>query len=129
MGPLFEMGSAARGVEFDLRFIPEDELTSLVARADILAFPYRNIDASGVLIPAIAAGRPIVASNLGTFSECLSDQAEGTLVPPDDPVELSRSLKRLISDPDYRNSKSQGMLELRNSVPTWSSIARLTEAA
>jgi hypothetical protein len=35
----------------------------------------------------------------------------------------------LISDPDYRNSNSQGMLDLRDSVPTWTSIARLTEAA
>jgi glycosyltransferase involved in cell wall biosynthesis len=132
MGPLFEMVKDLQleeRVEFDLRFIPEDEVNSLVARADILAFPYRDIDASGVLMLAIAAGRPIVASNLGTFSEWLSDQAEGTLLPPDDPVELSRSLERLISDPDYRNSKSQGMLNLRDSVPTWTSIARLTEAA
>ncbi|MDA9499432.1 hypothetical protein XI05_18580 [Bradyrhizobium sp. CCBAU 11357] len=132
MEPLFAMVKDLQledHVEFDLRFIPEDEVTSLVARADILAFPYRDIDASGVLMLAIAAGRPIVASNLGTFSEWLSDRAEGTLVPPGDPAALSRSLERLISDPDYRNAKSQGMLDLRDSVPTWTSIARLTEAA
>src|SRR5262249_25119259 len=87
------------------------------------------IDASGVLMLAIAAGRPIVASNLGTFSEWLKDQAEGTLVPPDNPAALSRSLERLISDPDYRKSKGQGMLDLRDSVPAWASIARLTEVA
>ncbi|MGY4344814.1 glycosyltransferase involved in cell wall biosynthesis [Bradyrhizobium sp. GM7.3] len=78
---------------------------------------------------AIAAGRPIVASNLGAFSEWLSDRAEGTLVHPGDPAALARTLERLISDPDYRNRKSQGMLDLRDSVPTWTSIARLTEAA
>jgi glycosyltransferase involved in cell wall biosynthesis len=132
MEPLFAMVKDLQledHVEFDLRFIPEDEVTSLVARADILAFPYRDIDASGVLMLAIAAGRPIVASNLGTFSEWLSDRAEGTLVPPGDPAALSRSLERLISDPDYRNAKGQGMLDLRDSVPTWTAIARLTEAA
>jgi glycosyltransferase involved in cell wall biosynthesis len=132
MGPLFAMVKDLQleeQVEFDLRFIPEDEVSSLVARADILAFPYRDIDASGVLMLAIAAGRPIVASNLGTFSEWLSDQADGTLVPPDDPAALSRSLERLISNPEYRNAKGQEMLELRDSVPTWTSIARLTEAA
>ncbi|MCK1423143.1 glycosyltransferase [Bradyrhizobium sp. 180] len=132
MEPLFAMVKDLQledNVEFDLRFVPEDEVTSLVARADILAFPYRDIDASGVLMLAIAGGRPIVASNLGTFSEWLSDRAEGTLVPPGDPAALSRTLERLISDPDYRNRKSQGMLELRDSVPTWTSIARLTEAA
>ncbi|WP_083514713.1 glycosyltransferase [Bradyrhizobium manausense] len=132
MEPLFAMVKDLQledYVEFDLRFIPEDEVSSLVARADILAFPYRDIDASGVLMLAIAAGRPIVASNLGTFSEWLSDRAEGTLVPPGDPAALSRSLERLISDPDYRNAKGQGMLDLRDSVPTWTSIARLTEAA
>lgn len=132
MEPLFAMVKDLQleeQVEFDLRFIPEDDVSSLVARADILAFPYRDIDASGVLMLAIAAGRPIVASNLGTFSEWLSGQADGTLVPPDDPAALSRSLERLISNPGYRNAKGQGMLELRDSVPTWTSIARLTEAA
>jgi glycosyltransferase involved in cell wall biosynthesis len=132
MEPLFAMVKDLQleeQVEFDLRFVPENEVASLVARADILAFPYRDIDASGVLMLAIAAGRPIVASNLGTFSEWLSNQAEGTLVPPDDPAALSRSLERLISDPDYRSSKSQGMLDLRDSVPSWTAIARLTEAA
>ncbi|WGD50660.1 glycosyltransferase [Bradyrhizobium sp. CB1650] len=132
MEPLFAMVKdlqLEQQVEFDLRFVPEDEVTSLVSRADVLAFPYRDIDASGVLMLAIAAGRPIVASNLGTFSEWLGDQAEGTLVPPDDPVELSRSLERLISNQDYRGAKSQRMLDLRDSVPTWTSIARLTEAA
>ena len=132
MAPLFSMVKdlhLEEQVEFDLRFVPDDELASIVARADALVFPYRDIDASGVLMLAIAAGRPIIASNLGTFSEWLSDQAAGTLIPPDDPVALSRSLERLISDPDYRHSKSQRILALRDSVPAWTSIARLTEAA
>jgi glycosyltransferase involved in cell wall biosynthesis len=132
MAPLFALVKDLQleeQVEFDLRFVPEDEVTSMVARADALVFPYRDIDASGVLMLAIAAGRPIIASNLGTFSEWLSDQAAGTLIPPDDPDALSRSLERLISDPDYRLSKSQRILRLRDSVPTWTSIARLTEAA
>jgi glycosyltransferase involved in cell wall biosynthesis len=132
MAPLFSMVEdlqLEKQVEFDLRFVPEDEVTSMVARADALVFPYRDIDASGVLMLAIAAGRPIIASNLGVFSEWLSDQAAGTLIPPDDPDALSRSLERMISDPDYRLSKSQSVLNLRDSVPTWTSIARLTEAA
>ena len=131
MAPLFSMVKDLHledQVEFDLRFVPEDEVAAMVARADALVFPYRDIDASGVLMLAIAAGRPIIASNLGTFSEWLSDQAEGTLIPPDDPEELSRSLERLITDPNHRRSKSQKMLNLRDSVPTWTSIARLTEA-
>lgn len=132
MAPLFSMVKDLHleaQVEFDLRFVPDDEVASMIARADALVFPYRDIDASGVLMLAIAAGRPIVASNLGIFSEWLSDQAAGTLIPPDDPDELSRSLERLITDPDYRLSKSQRILDLRDSVPTWTSIARLTEAA
>jgi len=64
------------------------KITSLVA-ALIPGFPtgYRRIS---VLMLAIARGRPIVASTLELF-EWLSDQAEGTLVPPD-PVDcLDRS--------------------------------------
>jgi len=132
MAPLFAMVKDLQlenQVEFDLGFIAEHEIPSLVARADVLVFPYREIDASGVLMLAIAAGRPIVASNIGIFSEWLSDQATGTLIPPDDPAELSNSLARLISDAAYREAKGQKILNLRDSVPTWTSIARLTQAA
>jgi glycosyltransferase involved in cell wall biosynthesis len=132
MGPLFSMVAdldLKRQVEFDLRFVPEVEVAQLVAGADIVVFPYREIDASGVLMLALAAGRPIVASNMGIFAEWLGPQAAAVLVSPDNPEELASALAPLISDPAIRRSHAARVLKLRNSVPSWTSIARLTELA
>jgi glycosyltransferase involved in cell wall biosynthesis len=132
MGPLFSMVADLglhTKVEFDLRFVPEAEVAQIIARADIVVFPYREIDASGVLMLALAAGRPIVASNLGVFSEWLGPQAAAILVQPDNPEELAAALAPLISDRSIRQSHAERVLKLRNSVPSWKSIARLTELA
>jgi glycosyltransferase involved in cell wall biosynthesis len=132
MGPLFSMVAdlgLQTKVEFDLRFVPEAEIAQIIARADIVVFPYREIDASGVLMLALAAGRPIVASNLGVFSEWLGPQAAAVLVQPDNPEELATALVPLISDRRIRQSHAERVLKLRNSVPSWKSIARLTELA
>lgn len=131
MAPLFSMASelqVQQHIEFDLRFVPDSEVASLVASADIFVFPYRQIDASGVLMLAIAGGRPIVASNIGIFAEWLGPQGVGTLVQPDNPAELAHALLPLIRDPDWRQSEAQKVLELRDSVPSWRSIAGFTEA-
>ncbi len=70
MGPLFalvnELGIKPQ-VEFDLRFVPDDEVPKIIMMTDIQVFPYREIDASGVLMLSVPAGKPIVASNIGLF--------------------------------------------------------------
>lgn len=131
MEPLFSLVESLqlqRQVEFDLRFVPEIEVSTLVANADIMVFPYREIDASGVFMLAIGAGRPIIASNLGTFAELLGDQGPGALISPANPQELADSLSLLVDDPVYRRSEGEKISKLRDSVPSWREIARLTEA-
>jgi glycosyltransferase involved in cell wall biosynthesis len=130
MDPLFalvdELGLKEQ-VEFDLRFIPDAEIPSLLTSSDILVFPYREIDASGVLMLALAAGRPVVASRIGIFAEWLGDLGPGILVEPDSPDALASALSPLTSDPDYRDSIASKMLRLRDSVPAWREIALVTE--
>ena len=64
-------------VEFDFRFLDDVEVYENFRRAQVLVMPYRDIDASGVLMSAIAAGRPIIASRLGAFAELLVDGEHG----------------------------------------------------
>jgi glycosyltransferase involved in cell wall biosynthesis len=48
----------------------------------------------------MAAGTPVVASDLPVVRELLSDRLHGRLVPPDRPVELARALRVLLEYPD-----------------------------
>ena len=68
-----QMGVGER-FTFDLRFIDDHEIAGLFHRADVLLFPYREIEASGVLMASLAAGRPIVATRIGVFDELLENQ-------------------------------------------------------
>lgn len=111
---------------FDMRFLPEDTLTQYLASASILAFPYREIEASGVLFAALRQGRPIVASALGSFAELLDDGVHGYLVKPEDPRALSHALARLIVDPQKREEMGHAVSILGEAIPSWDQIARAT---
>lgn len=117
---------AAAGLEarigFDLRYVPDDDLAGYLAAADIVVFPYREIDASGAFTLAVAAGKPIVASAIGVFNE---PPAKGNicLVPPDDAVALAGALATLVRDPAARARLADGSLALRGSLVSWPAFA------
>ena len=55
-----------------------------------------------VLMEAMAASTPIVATDVGGVRECCDDGEAGMLVPPADPVALADALGAVLSDPDLR---------------------------
>ena len=52
-----------------------------------------------VLVEAMAAGLPVVATDIAGYREVVRDGVEGLLVPPNDPDALARALARILSDP------------------------------
>jgi glycosyltransferase involved in cell wall biosynthesis len=52
-----------------------------------------------VNLEALAAGKPLVATAVGGNVEVVSEGGNGFLVPPDDPVALSRRMLTLLRDP------------------------------
>jgi len=54
------------------------------------------------LFEAMAAGRPIVASDLPSVREVLEDGVHALLVPADDPHALAAAIRKLDSDEDLR---------------------------
>lgn len=50
------------------------------------------------LFEYLAAGRPIVASDLPSLAEVLAHERTAVLVPPDDPVALAGGIRRILSD-------------------------------
>lgn len=54
-----------------------------------------------VLIEAMQAGVPPVASNTSSIPEIVQDGFNGLLIPPRDPLALASAIKRLRSEPDF----------------------------
>jgi glycosyltransferase involved in cell wall biosynthesis len=48
----------------------------------------------------MAAGRPIIATNVGAMSDAVIDGVSGMLVPPRDVDRLSHALDRILTEPD-----------------------------
>ena len=53
--------------------MPEAEVPALIARARVIALPYRWIEGSGVFASALALGVPPVVTAVGTFPELCAE--------------------------------------------------------
>jgi len=123
---IIEEGKIAEYVRIEPRFVPDEEVGELFSRADIVALPYREIDASGVLMTAITAGIPIVASRVGLFAELLEDGKHGSLLKVEDHHGLARALEALVLSDERRAEVSANVKALHASIPSWASIAHQT---
>ena len=87
-------------VELDDRYLGVGELAELVRQADVVLLPYdsREQVTSGVLIEAVAAGRPVVSTAFPHAIELLAD-GTGLVVPQRDPAALEAALRRVLSEP------------------------------
>jgi glycosyltransferase involved in cell wall biosynthesis len=115
-------------VSFEFRRLPDDQIAGLYSGDSVAVFPYREIDASGVLMTAIAAGCPIVASRLGGFSETLTDGKNALLFAPGDDEALAHALARVIGSQGLRRELAEGVCRLREAIPSWQAIGRSTVA-
>jgi glycosyltransferase involved in cell wall biosynthesis len=120
-----ELGSC---IALDFRHVPDQEIALLWQQADVLLFPYREIDMSGVLMSAIKPARPIIASKVGGFAELLENGRTALLVPPNDPDALSAAMSRLAREPSTRADMSQSLRAFAATIPTWRTIAAETAA-
>lgn len=86
---------------FDGRYRDPDALAVLVQSADVVLLPYDSLDqvTSGVLIEAVAAGRPVVATRFPHALELLGDSA-GILVTHRSPDDIAAALRTLITQGD-----------------------------
>jgi glycosyltransferase involved in cell wall biosynthesis len=118
-----ELGASLR---LDLRFVPDCEMSALLSAADVIVFPYREIDVSGVLMAALRHGRPVIASRIGGFAELLADGRHGFLVPPGDATALAGAIEKLCAEPATRLAMGAAVAELGAAIPSWDEIAQRT---
>lgn len=79
-------------VQWDKKFIDEQEVGRYFEAADVVMLPYRHIDQSGVLFTAFRFGTPVIASDVGSFRESLPEYA-GVIVPALTAESLAHTLR------------------------------------
>ena len=114
---------AERNFFFDQRYLNDQDIADYLDIADVVVFPYREIDTSGAFATASQCGKPIVASDIGTFAEPPARDYVLRL-PPGNALALADALGRLVSEPVYYEKWSARGADLRDKMYSWSRFAR-----
>lgn len=107
---------------FDKRIIftgQISDLQPLYAMADVFALPSHSEGSPNVLLEAMAAEVPIVATRVGGVPEIVEDEKSALLTPSNDPPAMARAIDRLLKDFELgtRLKRKAAELALENHSP------------
>ncbi|MBY0287341.1 MAG: glycosyltransferase [Mycobacteriaceae bacterium] len=113
----------ADSVSFDPRYYDKSSLAELIQQASVVVLPFDSTEqvSSGVLVDAVANGRPIVATAFPHAIELLSSGA-GIVVEHNDGVALAAALRQIITQPRLAGAMAA---EVRQRAPevAWPVVA------
>ena len=99
---VYRSAGSAMEVEFT-GFVPAEDLPRYYQSCDIYCAPSTGGESFGiVLLEAMAAGTPVLASRITGYAGVLTHGREGFLVEPKNPAALATGIVRLLSDPALR---------------------------
>lgn len=78
------------------------DVPAALADLDVVVLSSRNEGTPVALVEALAAGRPVVATDVGGVRSVVRDGESGILVPPGDPASLAAAISALVADPALR---------------------------
>lgn len=81
--------------------VRNEDLPPFHAACDVFAAPSIGGESFGmILVEAMAAGLPVVASDIPGYDEVIADGIDGLLVPPKAPVSLAEAIGRVLDEPE-----------------------------
>ena len=101
-----ETKAAALGIGNRVRFLgyqSQGQVRELLRRADVFVMASFAEGLPVVLMEAMAAGVPVVATRIAGIPELVDDGQNGCLVPPGDPSGAAIAVRRLLEDAGLRN--------------------------
>ena len=128
MAPLEAAAGAMAEASIETGFVADSDVPALFGPGTVAVFPYREIEASGVMFLALANGRPIIASRLGGFAETIVDGQHGRLLPAGDVAQLTAAMAEMIADRSFAANCARSVRALADAIPSWGEIARDTAA-
>ena len=80
--------------------VQHSQVPALLNGCEIFVLPSRQEPFGIVVLEAMAAGKPVVATRVGGVPEIVTDMKDGLLVEPESPGKLAHAVKLLLSEPD-----------------------------
>lgn len=101
-----QAGSADRILQ-KLEFIPDEETELYFKAADVSVLPYTLVFQSGVLFLSYSFGLPVIASDVGSFTDDITPGKNGLVFRPLDSADLARVLREYFDSDLYRQLDSR----------------------
>ena len=98
-----DLEKKAQSLGANIRFLgyqSQQEVAQILTQTDILVLPSFAEGVPVVLMEAMAAGLPVVTTQVGGIGELVKDGASGFICPPGDRNALTMRISQLLSDPD-----------------------------
>jgi D-inositol-3-phosphate glycosyltransferase len=111
-------------------FIPDSDVEIYFKAADLLVLPYRYIYQSGVLFLALRFGLPVIASDVGSLRDYVTEDRTGFVFRPGDAEDLARAIGRYFDSPLYRDLERtrREIIHYAEQEYSWNAIGRKTAA-
>lgn len=107
-------------------FLPDDEMIKLLKSADVLVVPSIYEPFGIVALEGMAAGTPVVVSDVDGLSEIVKHEVNGIKVFPRDPYSIYWGIDRILSNPSLAESLKMKAKEDVEKYFSWSAIAEKT---
>jgi glycosyltransferase involved in cell wall biosynthesis len=115
-----------KNVNGNVKFLGwRQDIHELMPVFDIFVLPSLNEGMGRVLVEALAAGKPVVASRVGGIPDLVHDGETGYLVPPADAKALSDAILKLLKNPDQAKLMGQRGKECCRQFSLEAMIAKL----
>jgi glycosyltransferase involved in cell wall biosynthesis len=110
-----------------LGWVHGDDLNRVLASSDVLVLPSWAEGFPNALVEAMAAGLAVVTTMVGAIPSVLTDGREALLVPPRDGKALTKALRKVINDVDFReNLQRRGHEFARENFTIEPAVEKLT---
>ncbi|MBI4232354.1 glycosyltransferase family 4 protein, partial [Candidatus Peregrinibacteria bacterium] len=109
-------------------YIPDNEIAPLFQQAEIVVLPYREASQSGVVHIAYTFKKPVIVTSVGSLPEVVEQEKTGIIIPPEDPVQLSKAMLLLLKDTKKQKKLGRAGYTKMKKELGWDTIAqRITD--
>jgi glycosyltransferase involved in cell wall biosynthesis len=114
------------GLTDKVRFLGwRSDVDEIMGCFDIFVLPSLNEGMGRVLVEAMAAGLPVVASRVGGIPDLVRDGQNGLLVPPEDAIALEKAISSLLEDKKKRKRMGQVGTKMCRQYSTEAMVAQI----
>jgi glycosyltransferase involved in cell wall biosynthesis len=106
----------------------QSDIASIFSALDLVVLPSRYETFGRVLVEAMAAGKPVIGTNVGGIPEIIEDGVTGLLVPPQSPDKLAEAVITILQNPSLaRQMGEAGRQRVRERFSVEQHVARIQE--